>query len=63
MLDGRHIEQDLFYVIFWPETETWDDNALSSVSRNRVTFMRYNYRSYIRKCTLKSNLQVPYEAL
>ena len=28
------------YVIYWPEDSTWDDSATSSVSRNRVTFMR-----------------------
>ncbi|KAH8114613.1 hypothetical protein DFH11DRAFT_1764484 [Phellopilus nigrolimitatus] len=29
------------YVIFWPEDTTWDDNAISTVRRNRITFMRY----------------------
>lgn len=29
------------YVIFWPEETTWDDNAISTVKRNRVTFIRY----------------------
>ncbi|KAH8114634.1 hypothetical protein DFH11DRAFT_1508479 [Phellopilus nigrolimitatus] len=29
------------YVIFWPEDMTWDDNAISTVQRNRITFMRY----------------------
>lgn len=29
-----------YYVIYWPEDSTWDDSAPSSVSRNRVTFMR-----------------------
>ncbi|KAI0751604.1 hypothetical protein C8Q80DRAFT_1158354 [Daedaleopsis nitida] len=29
------------YVIYWPEDLTWDDNAPSSVRRNRITFMRY----------------------
>lgn len=28
------------YVIFWPQDTTWDDDAISSVARNRVTFMR-----------------------
>jgi len=28
------------FVIYWPEETTWDDNAVSSVKRNRVTFMR-----------------------
>ncbi|TFY80218.1 hypothetical protein EWM64_g3794 [Hericium alpestre] len=29
------------YVIYWPEVTTWDDDAVSSVQRNRVTFLRY----------------------
>lgn len=33
---GRRI-----YVIFWPEETTWDDIAISTVKRNRVTFIRY----------------------
>jgi len=28
------------FVVYWPEETTWDDNAVSSVKRNRVTFMR-----------------------
>ncbi|KAI1789535.1 hypothetical protein LXA43DRAFT_892776, partial [Ganoderma leucocontextum] len=33
--------QDVMHVIYWPEDATWDDNCVSSVSKNRVTFMRY----------------------
>ncbi|KAJ7231899.1 hypothetical protein B0H12DRAFT_204922 [Mycena haematopus] len=29
------------FVIYWPESTTWNDDAISSVCRNRVTFMRY----------------------
>lgn len=29
------------YLIYWPESKTWRDNAGSTVERNRVTFMRY----------------------
>ncbi|KAG9092892.1 hypothetical protein FS749_015351 [Ceratobasidium sp. UAMH 11750] len=29
------------YVVYWPEDTTWEDTAISSVRRNRVTFMRY----------------------
>ncbi|EJD00191.1 uncharacterized protein FOMMEDRAFT_112544 [Fomitiporia mediterranea MF3/22] len=29
------------FIIFWPEDTTWDDNAISTVQRNRTTFMRY----------------------
>jgi type IV secretory pathway protease TraF len=29
------------YVLYWPEDTTWDDQAISTVQRNRVTFMRY----------------------
>jgi hypothetical protein len=33
------------YLIFWPEVATWDDDAPSSVAKNRVTFMRFvSYR-------------------
>jgi len=36
----RTSEQQI-YVIFWPEETTWDDVAISTVKRNRVTFIRY----------------------
>ncbi|KAG8215603.1 hypothetical protein J3R82DRAFT_7468 [Butyriboletus roseoflavus] len=29
------------FVLYWPEQTTWDDSAVSSVRRNRITFMRY----------------------
>ncbi|EMD40863.1 hypothetical protein CERSUDRAFT_121499 [Gelatoporia subvermispora B] len=29
------------YVIYWPEDTTWSSTSLSSVRKNRVTFMRY----------------------
>lgn len=29
------------YVVYWPEDETWDDDAHPSIQKNRVTFMRY----------------------
>lgn len=32
-------EEEL-YIVYWPEDTTWDDNAVSSVRRNRITFMR-----------------------
>jgi hypothetical protein len=32
--------EERHYIIYWPEDSTWDDSAASSVSRNRVTFMR-----------------------
>ena len=28
------------FVVYWPEETTWNDDAVSSVKRNRVTFMR-----------------------
>jgi len=31
------------YVLYWPEDTTWDDQAVSTVQRNRVTFMRYEW--------------------
>jgi hypothetical protein len=32
---------DQLFVIYWPEDTTWNDNAATSVCRNRVTFMRF----------------------
>ncbi|KAG8915779.1 hypothetical protein FRC00_014366 [Tulasnella sp. 408] len=31
----------VIYVIYWPEDETWNDDAPPNVQKNRVTFMRY----------------------
>lgn len=31
---------DIFYVVYWPEATTWNDNANDSIARNRITFMR-----------------------
>lgn len=33
------------YIVYWPEDSTWDDAAISSIRRNRVTFMRLVYSS------------------
>ncbi|EJF62764.1 hypothetical protein DICSQDRAFT_57253 [Dichomitus squalens LYAD-421 SS1] len=33
--------EEVMHVIYWPEDTTWDDDCLPSVSRNRITFMRY----------------------
>ncbi|KAG8833322.1 hypothetical protein FRC17_010897 [Serendipita sp. 399] len=41
LLDANDCEPGLVFVIFWPEDGTWLDGFRSSVSRNRVTFMRY----------------------
>ncbi|KAJ6620549.1 hypothetical protein B0H10DRAFT_1945867 [Mycena sp. CBHHK59/15] len=34
-------DTEQIFIIYWPEDTTWDDNATSSISRNRATFMRY----------------------
>lgn len=34
------------YIIYWPEDSTWEDKAISSVCRNRVTFMRLVRRRF-----------------
>ncbi|KAF7309973.1 VWFA domain-containing protein [Mycena indigotica] len=34
-------DSEQLFVIYWPEPTTWDDDAISSVRRNRVTFLRY----------------------
>ena len=31
------------YVLYWPEDTTWNDDAVSTVQHNRVTFMRYEW--------------------
>ena len=31
------------YVLYWPEDTTWNDQAASTVKRNRETFMRYDF--------------------
>jgi hypothetical protein len=36
------------YVLYWPEDTTWNDQAVSTVQRNRVTFMRYDYSLRVR---------------
>ncbi|KAI0247518.1 hypothetical protein BJV78DRAFT_1380231 [Lactifluus subvellereus] len=33
--------EEQVYVLYWPEDTTWNDQAVTSVQRNRVTFMRY----------------------
>ena len=40
VLPSQGISREL-YIIFWPEKDTWRDDAISSVRRNRVTFIRY----------------------
>ncbi|KAI0921705.1 hypothetical protein AcW2_006594 [Taiwanofungus camphoratus] len=40
-LPGDAENAQVIYVIYWPEDTTWDISAISSVRRNRVTFMRY----------------------
>ena len=34
------VSQCVVYAIYWPEDTTWDDDAVSSVQRNRIAFMR-----------------------
>lgn len=41
LLDATEIQDGLRYIVYWPEKETWNDNAPSTLARNRVTFMRY----------------------
>jgi hypothetical protein len=35
--------EEQVYVLYWPEDTTWNDQAVSTVQRNRVTFMRYYF--------------------
>ncbi|PVF92926.1 hypothetical protein CPB86DRAFT_681738, partial [Serendipita vermifera] len=41
LLNSTDIQAGLLHIIFWPESSTWKDGTVSSVARNRVTFMRY----------------------
>ncbi|PAV19468.1 hypothetical protein PNOK_0440200 [Pyrrhoderma noxium] len=34
-------QEQRILIIFWPDDETWNDNADSTIRRNRYTFMRY----------------------
>ncbi|KAJ6484963.1 hypothetical protein DFH09DRAFT_1378006, partial [Mycena vulgaris] len=38
---GLESGKEQIFVIYWPEDTTWDDNVISSIARNRETFMRY----------------------
>lgn len=37
----RTTGSDLVYVLYWPQDTTWNDSAITSVARNRETFMRH----------------------
>ncbi|KAG8962042.1 hypothetical protein FRC05_005629 [Tulasnella sp. 425] len=39
--ESDHALSANIYVVYWPEDETWDDDAHPSIQKNRVTFMRY----------------------
>ncbi|KAG8903433.1 hypothetical protein FRB99_003282 [Tulasnella sp. 403] len=38
---GSFNPRPAIYIIYWPEETTWDDDAVGTVRKNRVTFMRY----------------------
>ena len=40
------------YLIYWPEYTTWDDDSISAIKRNRVTFMRYPSISTVESVTV-----------
>lgn len=39
--DSQKPSSVVIYIIYWPEDETWNDDAPPTVQKNRVTFMRY----------------------
>ncbi|KAG8903436.1 hypothetical protein FRB99_003285 [Tulasnella sp. 403] len=39
--DGSFNPHSPIYLIYWPEETTWDEDAIETVRKNRVTFMRY----------------------
>ena len=34
-------EEEQLFIVYWPEDTTWNDNAISTIRKNRITFMRY----------------------
>ena len=54
IVDARNVENDLFYVIYWPEKNTWERDVSPSVSRNRVTFLRFAFHNCPRYWPSKS---------
>jgi hypothetical protein len=47
-------------IIFWPEDTTWDDDAVLTVRRNRITFMTYVHDS---RCQIVSHTHLHYRYL
>jgi len=47
------------FVVYWPEETTWNDDAVSSVKRNRVTFMRCHGKPPHQRHSLNKLRQVP----
>ncbi|KAG9042498.1 hypothetical protein FS837_010773 [Tulasnella sp. UAMH 9824] len=39
--DAQKPSSVVIYIIYWPEDETWNDDAPPTAQKNRVTFMRY----------------------
>jgi hypothetical protein len=44
---GGQSKQEMLYVIYWPQKTTWNDDAESSIRRNRVTFMRCRFQVHM----------------
>ncbi|KAK0239018.1 hypothetical protein EDD85DRAFT_769081 [Armillaria nabsnona] len=40
-LNSSTSNSEQLFVIYWPEDTTWNDDAISAVRKNRITFMRY----------------------
>ena len=52
------------YVLYWPEDTTWDDQAASTVQRNRVTFMRYKMTiAFAFDSEVTNHTQVPHQTM
>jgi hypothetical protein len=45
-MKSRKAKEERIYVLYWPEEMTWNDCAIMSVRRNRVTFIRYFFPDY-----------------
>ncbi|CAE6425106.1 unnamed protein product [Rhizoctonia solani] len=42
---GKDSNSQNIYIIYWPEDTTWNDDAIQSVQRNRIVFMRLSLLS------------------
>lgn len=57
LVPGNELRDRRVFVIFWPEETTWNDNAISSVRRNRITFIRSAFLNVSARSIVLTGLQ------